>query len=78
MRPVVNKEHDILQAFSCFINDAVSGDYTFEEFCSELGYDTDSRTAEKIYKKCKKQLEKLNKIYDGNIYDLSNELSECI
>jgi hypothetical protein len=56
----------------------VSGDYTFEEFCSELGYDTDSRTAEKIYKKCKKQLEKLNKIYDGNIYDLSNELSECI
>jgi hypothetical protein len=74
--PELNKEYDILNAFYCFVGDAISGMETFESFCSEFGYDSDSRTAEKIYKKCKKQLEKLNKIYDGSIYDLVNELSE--
>jgi hypothetical protein len=74
--PELNKEYDILNAFYCFVSDAVSGSESFENFCSEFGYDTDSRTAEKIYKKCQKQLEKLNKIYDGDIYELVNELSE--
>jgi cellulose biosynthesis protein BcsQ len=74
--PELNKEYDILNAFYCFVSDAVSGSESFNEFCSNLGYDEDSRTAEKIYKKCKKQLEKLNKIYDGDIYDLVNKLSE--
>jgi len=74
--PELNREYDILNAFYCFVTDAISGSYSFENFCSEFGYDTDSRTAEKIYRKCKKQLEKLNKIYDGDIYDLSNELQE--
>lgn len=74
--PVLNREYDILNAFYCFVSDAVSGSESFEEFCSNMGYDLDSRTAEKIYRKCKKQLEKLNKIYDGDIYDLVNELQE--
>lgn len=74
--PVLNKEYDILNAFYCFVSDAVSGSESFENFCSELGYDSDSRTAEKIYRKCKKQLEKLNRIYDGDIYDLVNELQD--
>jgi len=74
--PVLCREYDILNAFYCFVSDAVSGEYSFSEFCSDLGYDEDSRTAEKIYRKCKKQLEKLHKIYDGDIYDLSNELQE--
>jgi len=76
VNPVLNSEYDILNAFYCFVGDAVSAKENFENFCSEFGYDSDSRTAEKIYKKCKKQLEKLNKIYTGDIYDLVNELSE--
>lgn len=75
-RPKLNREYDILNAFYCFVSDAVGGSESFEYFCSEFGYDTDSRKAEKIYRKCKKQLEKLNKIYDGDIYDLVNNLSE--
>ena len=74
--PELKTEYDILNAFYSFVSDAVSGNESFEEFCSNCGYDTDSRTAEKIYKKCKKQLEKLNKIYDGDICDIVNELSE--
>ena len=74
--PVLNTEYDILNAFYCFVSDAIAGSYTFEEFCNEFGYDSDSRQAEKIYRKCKKQLEKLKKIYDGDIYELINELQK--
>ena len=74
--PKLKTEYDILNAFYCFVSDAIAGSYTFEEFCSEFGYNNDSRQAEKIYKKCKKQLEKLKKIYDGDIYELANKLQE--
>jgi hypothetical protein len=74
--PQLNREYDILNAFYCFVTDAVSGSYSFDDFCSEFGYDTDSKSADKIHKKCKKSLEKLQKIYDGDIYDLANDLQE--
>lgn len=74
--PELNREYDILNAFYCFITDAISGSESFEDFCSNFGYDKDSITALKIYRKCKKQLEKLNKICNDNIHDLANELQE--
>jgi hypothetical protein len=75
-KPEITEETEILNAFYCLVSDAIAGNDSFENFCSEFGYDQDSRTAEKIYRKCKKQLEKLQKIYDGDIYDLANELQE--
>lgn len=75
-RPVLNREYDILNAFYCFVSDSISGDMSFDDFCGEFGYDTDSRTAEKTWKACKRSAEKLNRIYDGDIYDLANELQE--
>ena len=75
-KPELESEYDILNAFYCFISDAISGTYTFEEFCSEFGYDEDSRRAEKIWKECKKSYGKLISIFDGDIYDLVNELQE--
>lgn len=74
--PTMEKEYDVLNAFYCFVNDAISGSYNFEEFCGEFGYDTDSRKAEKIWKACQESLEELQRIYDGDIYDLVNELQE--
>ena len=49
---------------------------SFENFCSEYGYDEDSRKAENTWKACKRSAEKLARIYDGDIYDLANELQE--
>jgi len=46
-QPILEKEYNILNAFYCFVSDAVSGSESFEDFCSNFGYDTDSRTAEK-------------------------------
>lgn len=74
--PELKTEYDMLNAFYCFVSDAIAGSYAFKEFCSEFGYNNDSRQAEKIYRKCKKQLEKLKKIYDGNIYELANKLQK--
>ena len=76
MKPEVKTEDELLNAFYCFVGDAVSGNDTFENFCSELGYNENSITAERTWKACKKSAEKLNKIYNGDIYDLVNELQE--
>jgi len=74
--PELSSEYDILNAFYCFVSDAISGSYSFEEFCSEFGYDTDSRKAEKTWKACQESYNNLLNIYNGDIYDLVNELSE--
>ena len=36
----------------CLLSDAQGGEQSFEDFCSEFGYDTDSRKAENIWKAC--------------------------
>ena len=36
---------------------------TFENFCSDFGYDTDSRKAEKTYKAVLKEWENINRLY---------------
>ena len=44
------------------VSDASSGRETFEDWCSELGYDTDSRKAFSIYEQCQNTIGKLRKI----------------
>lgn len=69
-------EYDVLNAFYCFVGDAISGDDSFSDFCSCFGYNTDSMTAYKVWNACKRAAKKLHRIYDGDIYELSNELAE--
>ena len=73
-------ESDLLHAFESILSDAISAEDSFESFCGELGYDTDSRSAYRIYNECKKQLAKLGKINisSDTAYDLINELSELV
>lgn len=72
------KGEDLLNAFECFISDAMAGEQDFEDFCNEFGYDSDSRTAERIHKECIKSLNKAKSILDTDIYDFANELQETI
>jgi hypothetical protein len=48
---------------SCLLSDASSAENSsnFEEFCADLGYDTDSRQAEHTYEACLAVAEKLKK-----------------
>ena len=47
---------------------------TFKEFCSEFGYDEDSRKAEKTFKSLKKFSDKLRKFFDSE--EIRDDLSE--
>lgn len=78
-QPEFESEYDVLNAFYCFVSDALSGLESFESFCGEFGYDTDSRKAEKIYKACKRDYAKFERVSgfsDDEMYDFINELSE--
>ncbi len=50
-----NKEPSAADVLSCLVSDASSGEHdSFEDFCSNFGYDTDSRSAESTWKECKR------------------------
>lgn len=50
-------EYDILSCLETYIP------YTFEDFCSEFGYDDDSISALKTYLACQKQWSNIRKIF---------------
>ena len=48
---------------------------SFEDFCSEFGYDVDSRSAEKIYKAVVKEYEGLSMLYSDEELEEMSEIS---
>ena len=77
--PSLESDYDLLNAFYCFVSDALIGTYSFEDFCRNFGHDEDSRRAEKTWKACKKSLgkfERVSELSTDEIYDFINELSE--
>lgn len=76
--PEIRTKSDLLNAFECFVSDAIAGNGSFEDFCSDMGYDTDSRKAERTWKACRLSAAKLNRIYTDDLYDLSNSLNEPV
>lgn len=77
--PRVESEYDLLNAFYCFVSEALAGVDSFESFCSEFGYDTDSRNAEKIWRACKRSTNKIFNLTGYSVdmlYDLVNDLQE--
>lgn len=49
--------------------------YDFEDFCSEYGYDTDSRKAYKTYKAVKREWENVNKLFTEEQLELLREIN---
>ena len=47
---------------------------TFSNFCSEFGYDEDSRTAEKIYFAVQKEYDSLSRLYSEQELELMREI----
>ena len=68
-------EKDLQSALYCFLSDATAGKESFEDFCGEFGYDTDSRKAEKIHRECQKSAEKAERLF-VDIYEVANALNE--
>lgn len=79
VNPRVESEYDLLNAFYCFVSDALAGVDSFENFCSDFGYDIDSRNAEKIWRACKRSTNKIFNLTGYSVdmlYDLVNDLQE--
>ena len=52
-----------LYSVLCSVGSEYTTANTFEEFCSDFGYDEDSREAERIFHACQEQTAKLKKIF---------------
>lgn len=68
----INGEPDAASVINCLASDAASVENNnltgFEGWASDLGYDPDSRKAEKIFKVCKVQAAKLKKFLGEELY----------
>lgn len=58
----INSDPTAEGCLECLLSDAHGADNTFEDFCGEFGYDTDSRKAERIYKACIKVRENMERL----------------
>jgi hypothetical protein len=79
MNPELRSRYEVLNALYCFVSDAVSGLDSFEDFCSNFGYDPDSRSAYKIWQICQLSSVKALRVLGvsrSELYDFLNELSE--
>jgi hypothetical protein len=64
-------EPEPADVLDCLASDASGAENasSFEDWCSEYGYDTDSRKAEKTYRIIERQAEKLKNLLGGELYN---------
>ncbi len=60
--PAIEREPSAADVLSCIISDARAGEQDFEDFCSEFGYDNDSRKAERTWKSCASMAPKVRQL----------------
>lgn len=67
MGPAFEREPKAADVLHSLMLDADTGRYceTFEDFCAEFGYDTDSRRAEQVYNACVASVEKVDAFLAG-------------
>lgn len=66
-----SKAPSAADVLSCLLSDASVEDATsFEDWCSDYGYDTDSRSAEKTYRDCLFQTKELRAFLGENFESL--------
>ena len=63
-RPI-KTNYDLIGALDCFLSDAISAVYSFEEFCIEFGYDLydDYKKAKRIYNACKREYKSAIRVF---------------
>lgn len=71
--PTAPSLSDVLQSLASDARGALNA-RDFEDFCGEYGYDTDSRSAEKVYAACTQVHLELYKLLGGSLYE---QLLDC-
>ncbi len=72
--PRVKTGRDVLEAFECFLSDAVSGAEKFDYFCADFGYDEDSIKALNAWKACQRANKKAARIIGSDDYEVLSKL----
>lgn len=68
MGPGCTDEPDTEGTLDCLLSDSQAGEQSFEEFCSEFGYDEDSRKAERTWVACQKVAKNMRRLF-GDDYE---------
>lgn len=71
--PVLNTTAQLKEAMFVFLDACLTGYVDYEEHCFEVGYEMNKET-KAMHDQCMKYLQKLEKIYEGNIVDLYDEV----
>lgn len=67
--PAIKGEPSIFNVFSSLILDYDCGGLSFEDFCSDLGYDEDSREDYKLWEQCKVSREEVGNVLSKDVID---------
>lgn len=75
--PEIKTDNDNISAFGCFLSDATAGEYDFDTFCNEFGYDSPSK-AYHTWKECQKATNKAKRLIGDmdKLYDVYNDILE--
>lgn len=76
-KPEIDSNGEILQAFECFLDDCLVATDTLKNFMDDFEVD-EEKEARRIYAGCGRSLRKMERIYDGSLVDLANDLQEYI
>jgi len=78
MGPAFQHEPKAADVLHSLMSDADAARYceSFEDFCAEFGYDTDSRRAERIYEACVATVDKVDEFLAGLDEDAMTVLRE--
>jgi hypothetical protein len=63
VEPEIKTRNQLRFAVACFLFDAAAGRLSFEDFCSDYGYNEDSRKAFAKWKECKNATKKADRIF---------------
>lgn len=72
MGPAHTKEPTAADVLSCLISDGNVGEESFEDFCNSLGYDVDSRRAEKTWRACVKMAPRVRRFLGDHFDAVAN------
>lgn len=59
-------EPELPGVLNCLLSDAEAGAESFDDFCANFGYDTDSRKAERTHKACKRTAASLARLFSSS------------
>jgi hypothetical protein len=51
------------ETLDSILSDAQAGEESFEDFCGNFGYDTDSRKAERLYRACQRTNKAVRRVF---------------